>query len=80
MPLGSLTFPPGMASAWLLPALCLGAFLTLAVSLLLGAGNALPGKGAPLSLAAIGAAFAAFFPIAADFLAHGQPGQFAVVW
>ncbi|MBI4307837.1 MAG: NADH-quinone oxidoreductase subunit L [Chloroflexi bacterium] len=64
-----------MSGAWLAPVLCLLAFGILAFF-----SRYLPGKGAWLSILAIGIGFLLFFPVAADYLRQGRPGVFALPW
>ena len=64
----------GMESAWLLPALCVAAFLAIALF-----GRKLPGQGTFIAVLAIGAGFALFWPIMLDMVKNG-PAVFEVVW
>ncbi|MDO8672920.1 MAG: NADH-quinone oxidoreductase subunit L, partial [Dehalococcoidia bacterium] len=63
-----------MAYAWLLPALCVLAFVVLSFF-----GKRLPGKGAWLAIGAIGIGFILFWPILRELLFNG-PGHFSFSW
>ncbi len=59
----------GMGWAWLLPAICVGAFLAIALFR-----RALPFQGAFLAVAAIVGSFVLFWPIMADAVRSGPGG------
>ncbi len=63
-----------MESAWLLPVLCLAAFVLLVLG-----GRRLPGEGWYLAVGAIGAAFLLWWPVMGCLLARG-PGAFRFSW
>ncbi|MBI2886415.1 MAG: NADH-quinone oxidoreductase subunit L [Chloroflexi bacterium] len=69
----------GMESAWLLPALCLLAFLILSMGALWGYARFLPDGGSWLAILAIGSGFVLFWPIAGDLLARGATA-FSTPW
>ena len=64
----------GMEWAWLLPALCAGAFGAIILF-----GRGLPGKGAFIAIAAVATAFVLFWFVAADVVDRGA-GFFDRVW
>ena len=66
--------PLGMEWAWLLPAICAGAFVAITL-----VGRWLPGRGAPLAIAAVATAFALFWFVANDVVDLG-PGMFERTW
>ena len=61
----------GIESAWLLPGMCVLAFLVLALAKLSGYNRFLPNGGSWIAIAAIGAGFLMFWPIAGDVLKRG---------
>ena len=64
----------GMEWAWLLPAVCTGAFAVVAAL-----GRWLPGRGSLLAIGAIGTAFVLFWFVMADVVGDG-PGSFSRAW
>ncbi|MBI2863311.1 MAG: NADH-quinone oxidoreductase subunit L [Chloroflexi bacterium] len=68
-----------LAFAWLLPALCILAFIILSFF-----GKRLPGKGAWVAIGAIGIGFILFWPILGELLSKQVPldaeGRFPVFW
>ncbi|MBI3743481.1 MAG: NADH-quinone oxidoreductase subunit L [Chloroflexi bacterium] len=61
----------GIEWAWLLPAMCAGAFGVVALF-----GRWLPGRGSYLAIGAIGVGFVLFWPIMADVVRHGSDSFF----
>lgn len=71
--------PLGMDDAWLVPALSLLAFATIAIALLLSLARYLPGRGAYLSIGAIGLGFVISWPVMRELLASGR-AEYSVTW